>query len=66
MINFVLLHQIDAFNKQVITAEETIFKKYISFDPNTKKWIAIDDTTDDFWVEEFTRIDTAIIWLNNK
>ena len=66
MINIVLIHQIDRFKKVVKTKEPSIYKKFLTYDPKSKKWIAVDDTTNDFWMEEFERIDAAIIWLNKN
>ena len=66
MINIVDIKQIDAFNHKVATATKVIVKKYLTFDYKCKLWIAIDDTTNNFFIEEFKKIDDAIIWLNNN
>lgn len=41
-------------------------KKYICFDEDSKKWIGIDNSTMECWVEEFEDKETCIQWLNGE
>lgn len=65
MINYVDLNQIDVSNQKVLTKDSTDKKLYISYDYKFKKWVAVDNTSNDFFMEDFNKLDDAILWLRN-
>ena len=54
---------INKFDTKDYTCEEKGLFISDKVDPGSKKWVAIDNTSGDCFVEEFEIYDDAIIWL---